>query len=62
VQHFIRFTPDHALPPDLDWALVRTPTAYYFFVKRSKVTQEVLEAGWDAYEELASKYERRWSA
>lgn len=62
VRYHIRFTADAELPQEQDWALVRTRDAYYFFVKRSQVTQEVLERGWAAYEELASKRDRKHSA
>jgi hypothetical protein len=56
VEHFIRFIEDDRLPPTRDWMLIRTPDAYYFFVKRSKVSQDVLEQGWAAYVDLASKH------
>ena len=62
MRHAIRFVEDDELPADHDWMLIQTPLAYYFFVKRSRVTQEVLEAGWAAYVELASDTKRLRSA
>lgn len=54
MRHQIRFIDDDELPDGHDWMLVREEDHYYFFVKRSRVTQEVLMEGWAAYVELAS--------
>jgi hypothetical protein len=55
----IRFIEDDELPVGHDWLLVRHPNAYMFFVKRSKVTREVLEAGWAEYERMAGERRMR---
>jgi hypothetical protein len=54
VHHQIRFIEDDELPNDRDWTLIRTRHAYYFFIKRSGVTEEALTRAWVAYAHLDS--------
>jgi hypothetical protein len=62
VHRIIHFIEDHELPRGQSWALIQTTDSYHFFVKRSKVTQDVLEEGWIAYEGLAWRRGQRDSA
>lgn len=55
VRYTIRFTDDDALPTGHDWMLIRTPDAYYFFIKRSGVTEDALMEGWAAYARMAAR-------
>lgn len=55
VRYMIRFTDDDALPTGHDWMLIRMPDAYFFFIRRSGVTEEALMEGWAAYAQLASR-------
>lgn len=45
----VKFIGDEDLPEGQDWALVVDHADTWFVVKESRITPEVLEAGWAAY-------------
>jgi hypothetical protein len=51
VPYQVRFIDDDALPTETDWAIVSRGNVSQFFVKRSRVTPDVLAEAWAAWED-----------
>lgn len=54
IRHAVKFINDDQLPPDQDWALLECDGDTFVFIKRSRVTECVLEDAWSAYRQRAN--------
>lgn len=55
MKYQVVFVEDHELPAAHDWVLVKAARVFYAFLRKSRVTAEVLAEAWAAFVRFVSE-------